>query len=196
MPSELSLLGVYNLALDHIVETPLSSLTEDSPYQRWLTRNFSHLRDVLLRGYPWNFATQFNTLSEDSATPPFRWAARYTLPPDWLRVLPPTYLGNRGGKPIPYEVVGNYLYTDQRTTLYVRTVQRVEDLDAWDTVAIDALALSVAIRMTYRFTGKDTHRDRLIEELKGVLAHAREIDTLEGSTEPVEQHDVIDIRDS
>lgn len=194
MPSELTQVEVWNLALDHIREKPLSTISDDRAEARWLTRNFGHIRDTTTRAYPWNFAKQLNELTEDATAPAYKWDYRYALPDDWLRVLPPTYLGGRGANPIPHEVLGGYILCNIPTTLYLETIQRVEDVTKWDSLAIDALALFLAYRMTFHFTHVRSLRADLYSEFTETLRVATEIDTLEGSAEPVEQHDVIDVR--
>lgn len=194
MPAQTAQLDVWNIALDHLVEHPLTATDDDSAYARWLSRNEENLQDAFLRQYAWNFAIQYNTLTVDGTDPAFRFAYRYALPENWLRVLPPTYQGVRGGTPYPHEIVGGYLYCDQPTSIYVRTVQRVTAYTSWDPIAVDAFALTLAVRMCQRFTGKATHHDRLAAELASVLDVAQRIDTMEGTPEPIEQHTVIDVR--
>jgi len=189
-------LEVWNLALDHVMEKPLGTVSDATAYGRWMTRNVPHIRDVLTRAYLWNFAMQLNTLTEDATAPAFRWAARYALPTDCLRVVPPTYLGGRYNNPLEYEVAQGFIYTDNRTTLYLRTIQRqVTFEDTWDSIAIDAFTLMLAYRMTHRFTGLATHRDRLEKEFEKVVRLAAEMDAFESTPEPVEQHSVLDVRD-
>lgn len=194
MPSVNSKLEVWNLVLDHLVEHALATELDDSVYARWLTRNWDHLRDALLQAYPWNFAMQYNTLSVDATDPDFRWNYRYKLPPDWLRVIPPTYQGVVGGTPVRHEIVGEYLLCNVNTTMYVRTIQRKETMEDWSPLAVDALALFVAMRACTRFEGKMTLRDRLKEEFNDVNQLARRNDSLMGTPDPVEQHRVLDVR--
>lgn len=194
MGTNLTELDVWNLILDHLVEHPLSSRTEDSAYARWMGRNVANLRDAFLRQYTWNFSIQYNTLTAEAATPAFRWRYQYGVPYDALRVLPPTEGGVRGGTPIPYEVVGEKILCDVSGTLYVRTIQRIEDYTSWDPIAVDLFTLVAAIRATMRFTSKATHRDRLIAEARELAPIAYSIDAMEGTPDPTEQHDVLDVR--
>jgi len=194
MPASTNQLAVWNIALDHLVEHPLSSVSDDNAYARWLTRNEANMRDTFLRQYTWNFSVQYNTLTQDGTDPDFRWSYRYALPTDWLRVLPPTYLGQRGGTPVPYEVVGDYLHCDISTTMYVRTVQRIDDYTDWDPMAVDAFGVALAMRMCMRFPSKATYRDRLLAEFTELVTEARRIDAMEGTPDPLEQHTVIDVR--
>ena len=193
--SALAELDVKNLALDHLVERPLATAGDDNAYARWLTRNYDHLRDAFLRQYAWNFSVVFDELAEDATAPDFRWSYRYPLPTDNLRVLPPTYLGRRGGKPVPHEILDGFILCDVSSALPIRYVDRVEDTTKWDPLALEAFALFLALRMTYRFTNKATLKDRIKEDYKEMLAVAHITDAGENTPEEVEQHDVLDVRD-
>jgi len=194
MPSTATEIGVWNMALDHLTEHPLTTTSDDNAYARWLTRNVPNLRDAFLRRYTWNFSIQYNELTVDATAPAFRWNYRYECPTDWLRVLPPTNNGTRGDKPIEHEVLGGYILCDVPNTLYVRTIQRVTDYAEWDPLAVDLFSLTLAMRMTMRFVAKATYRDRLQAEMKEVSRLAFSIDAMEGTPDPTEQHDVIDVR--
>jgi len=197
MPANVTKLDVWNMALDHLVEHALNATTDASTYARWLRRNHDQARDAFLRLKPWNFAMQLNTLTVDNTAPAFRWDYRFPLPSDWIRIIPPTQYGERTDSPIPFEVIGGYIYVNDpptATTLYLRTIQRVEDFTEWDPLAVDAFSIFLAHRLALRATGKATYKDRLLQDLADALRLAADVDTLEGSSEIVEQHDVIDVR--
>ena len=83
MPSSMTVQGVYNLALDHIGEFAVSGPADNSPYARWLNRNFAHVVELTLREHPYNFACQFFSLtSVDEMT--VRWSYAFDLPSGWL----------------------------------------------------------------------------------------------------------------
>lgn len=187
-------LSVWNLVLDHLVEKPLLNLTTENTYQRWLERNMDSKRDGFLRTHPWNFAVEFFVITADATAPAFKWDYRYAVPEDALRVLPITYLGQRGGNPIPFERQGDWILTDQATTLYVPCIMRRDDYSEWDNLAVEAFALAVAAQMAHRFTAKANLRAGLVEDAQTAFRTAMEIDTGEGDADPVEQHTVLDVR--
>lgn len=195
MPSTLTVLGVWNLALDVIKSTPLQSQNDDDATARWLQRNYAHIRDVALRSYDWNFAREYHSLSKDATNPPFRWSYAYTLPPDWLRVLPVTELGARNGKPVPHEVIKNKVYTNHYSPLNVRLIVRVDNTGDWDPIFTEMVKASLALGMANKFTGKNKFIELSSALLKSAQDKAEEIDTFEGSAEPVEQHDIIRVRE-
>ena len=194
MGTLLTELEVWHLALDRLVEHPLRSRGEDSTYARWMARNVPNLRDAFLRRYTWNFSIQYNSLTADATAPAFRWGYRHKIPDDCLRVLPPTQNGVRGARPIPHEVTGSWILSDVSGTLYTRTIQRVIDYSEWDPLAVDLFAVVIASRATMRFAAKATYRDRLLAEASELAQTAFAIDAMEGTPDPVEQHDVVDAR--
>ncbi len=76
-----------NSGLAHLRETPLTSLDEDILAARVIKANFGNVRDALLRRARWNFASTFETLSEDPLASKGRFARTYPLPMDCIRVL-------------------------------------------------------------------------------------------------------------
>jgi hypothetical protein len=194
MPSTLTQLDIYNLAMDHLSEVALSATTEDNVYARWMNRNYANLRDSMLRMHPWNFATELTVLTASATTPTFKWLYQYTLPASHLRVIPPTYLGQRGGQPVPFQIRQNLLMCNIGPSMYVETINRVTNEGDFDPLFGDTLGLFMAMRMSHRFTAKVTYRDRLDKDFKEAMASAAYIDFLEGTPEPAEQQDIILVR--
>lgn len=195
MPSSLDEVGVANLVLDHIVERPISALSDDTAYARWLNRNIAHLRDAFLQMHVWNFSIELATLTVDGTAPDHRWDYRYALPTGWLRLLPPRYLGEMDGAPIPHEIAKGYVMCNIPTELPIRYIDQITDYTTWDPLAIDAFALYLAYRMSMRFEAKATWRDRLKAEFAEAISLAVSLDAIQGDDDVVEQHTVLDVRD-
>lgn len=197
MPTSHTLVTIANRALDFISEFPISTLMDDSPYARWINRNFSHTVEMSLRQQPWNFAVETWELNRDPVDPIVRkWKRRYGLPNGWLRVLPLTYEGERYGQPIPHEVRGDFLYVAVATDrpLPVDIVMNVQDPGKWDALFAEVIAARLALGMAHRFTGKNSFVETCRALAQEALDAAAEINAFEGSMEPVEQHDVIRVR--
>lgn len=194
MPTSLTPVTLYNMALDIIVEAPISTLADNSPYTRWLNRNFAPTVEAALRQNPWNFACEFHQLSKDVIKPAFRWSNRYHLPPGWIRVLPLTVGGRRGGRPIPHEVKQNMLFTDAGSPLNVELVMNVQDPGRWDPLFGTMIAARLAAGMAHRFTGKRDFLERALRIAEEAKEEAEEANAFEGSLEPIEEHDIIRVR--
>lgn len=194
MPSNLTKSQVYNLALDTIREAPVQNQLASSPPINWLNRNFDHVRDLMIRSYTWNFAKEYKQLNADGTNPEWGWRRRYALPNNWLRVLPLTDNGDRRGRPVPHEIVGNWLMTDCSGPLRVRLMMRIEETGQWDPLFTEAVASRLALGMANKFTGKNKYIELAQQNLKAALDKAEEIDAFEGSAEPLDVWDIIDAR--
>lgn len=194
MPSILTKSGIWNLALDTIREAAVQDQLTNSAPIKWLNRNYEHARDVLLRSYVWNFAIEYHELNEIATTGwNGGWDYKYGLPNNWLRVLPFTEYGERRNRTIPHVVRGNYLYT-HHTPARVSLIMRVEEEGMFDPLFVEALAAKLALGMANKFTGKNKYIELAGNMLNNAVAKAEEIDTLEGSAEPIENYDIIDAR--
>ena len=191
MPSTLTQLEIYNGAMDHLTEVALATTSDDNVYARWLNRNYANHRDTLLRMHPWNFATELTVLTAEVTTPVFRWLYSYVLPALHLRTIPPTYLGQRGGQPVPFQIRQNKLLCNVGPTMYVENIIRVTNEGDFDPMFGDVLMLFLAMRMSHRFASKVTFRDSLKRDFKEAMQTASYVDFIEGTPEPAEQQDII-----
>lgn len=194
MPTSQTLVTIYNMALDIVVEAPISTTTDNSPFARWMNRNFVPTVEAALRQNVWNFATELHVLNKATIQPAFRWRYQYHLPPGWLRVLPLTRGGERGGLPIPYEVKRNMLMTNAGSPLRVELVMNVQDPGEWDPLFATMIAARLAVGLAHRFTGKSFFVKQAQRIAADAMEQAEEINAYEGSLQPVEQHDIIRVR--
>jgi len=148
---------IVNLALDVLKEAPITSIDEGRPIAMWCKRNFAVTRDSLLEEADWNFALKRVKLPASVTAPAFGWDYQYTLPADCLRVIALTEGGYPEGSPVPYEVEGNYILTNQSGPLPVRYVARVENYDAYPATFINALSAKLATRAAHWVTGKSNY---------------------------------------
>lgn len=196
MPSLLTVSGIWNLALDTIREAAVQDQATNSAPMKWLNRNYEHARDVLLQSYPWNFAIEAFELPSDGAyaVSTWDWKYRYALPNNWLRVLAPTYQGRRGNQVIPHAIRGPYLYLDYGTPARVLIVMRKTDPGDFSPLFVEALAAKLALGMANKFTAKNKYIELAGNMLSNAIAKAEEVDTFEGSPEPIDNYDIIAAR--
>lgn len=187
--------SVINLALDIIAEMPLQTGEENNPYARWMSRNFDHVVEVALRAHVWQFAKQHFQLSADvSPTNNTRWDYVYSFPANALRLIPPRYQGYRDGRPVPHEVSGNKIYTNQEAPFYTTFVMRVLEPGTWDPLFAEVIAASLAMRGAHKFTRKTTFLQIAQQMHAEALDTAMTTNALEGDMEPTEEHDIIRVR--
>jgi len=195
MPTSHTRLSIYNLAMDVVVEDALISTTENSPYARWLNRNYEHTVEVALRANTWNFSLEFHRLNKDASyTSSNRWNYRYAWPNNALRMIPPTYLGRRAFLPIPHEVRGSYVYANLSENFDTEWVMRKLEPGEWDPLFAQVVAASLAEGMAHRFTRKTSFLDRAMKLKNDALDQAEQVNAFEGDAQPIEQHDIIRAR--
>lgn len=185
---------VYNLAIDIIKDTALQTDTDNAATARWLNRNFAHTVETTLRAYVWNFAKEEMSLSEDPDTPAFKWNHRYKKPAKVLRILPPTAYSHRRGRPVPHELVGEYIHTDATSPFTFTAIVNVQDPSKWDPLFTEIVRCKLALGMANKFTSKNKFIELASQMLRTAVEQAELIDALEGSAEPVEEFDILRVR--
>jgi len=119
-------INACNLALAHIGQSPIQSLEEQNTASRFCNRFYDAILEVVIADYNWSFNTKISdTLAEVDITVN-EWAYAYSLPPDFLipvKILETSvdtdgttiYTTPDESTPIPFEIMGDYLYTNQQT---------------------------------------------------------------------------------
>ena len=195
MPSSLTKLGVWNLAIDVIKDTALQTTQDNTATSRWLERNWQHAVETTLRTYVWNFSKKFVKLPADATPPAFKWQYSYKPPAGWLRVLYMTEGGERYGRPIPHEIVGDRIFTNEPPPLCVPLVMDVSaNPGLWDPLFVEIVRCKLGLGMANKFTSKAKYIELASQLLKQATDQAELIDALEGSAEPVEQFDILRAR--
>jgi hypothetical protein len=187
-------LEVWNLAIDIIKDTALQSDTDSSATARWLDRNWEHTIETTLRSYTWNFAKLYAELPAETDAPAHTWNRAFKMPGNALRLLPPRRFGQRYGRPIAHEIVGRYIYTNESAPLRVTFIMNEQDPSKWDPLFTEIVRCKLALGMANKFTSKNKFIELASQLLKTAQDKAEEIDTLEGSPEPIEQFDILRVR--
>jgi hypothetical protein len=197
MPSSLTKVGVWNLAIDIIRDTALQTTSDPAPTARWLDRNWAQTVETTLRAYPWNFAKQLVSLSADATGPEHSWTYSYKPPAGWLRILPITRYGERFGATVPFEIVGDRIYTNEPAPLRVRLIMdKSSNPGSWDPLFTEIVRCKLALGMANKFTSKARYVSLAEKMLDKATAQAEMIDAFEGTPEPVEQFEILRVRGS
>ncbi len=195
MPSSMTKLQVWNLAIDVIKDTALQTTGDAAPTARWLDRNWQHTVETTLRSYPWNFAKEMHMLPAEAVAPAFKWSYFYQPPAGWLRALPMTYNGHRFGELIPHEVIGELIASNYGPPLPVIFIMdKSSNPGLWDSLFVEMVRCKLALGMANKFTSKNRYIEVASQLLAAATAQAEQIDAFEGSPEPVETFDIIRAR--
>ena len=158
-----SITDICNAAISHVgTRSKISSIDEGSAEANACLTHFAMARDATLRAFDWNFARLTGQLAllQD---PPARWAYKYALPVDCVRVrrlndvpllvLPETFYETAADKDETGAIVGVVL--TNVSPLSVIYTARVEDPQRWDQGFIDAMVYGLAHRVCFELTGKE-----------------------------------------
>lgn len=194
MPSVHTVTSIYNMALDMIAEHPVASTGDNSPYARWLNRNYTPYVRAALRENPWNFACDYFELNAIEGGGNWRWRYAYDLPNGWIRVLQPTYDGHRNGRALKYEVKRNRLLMNDGPSRRVEIIMDVQNPGEWDDLFAMMIAARLANAMAHRFTGKASYVDLTARAAAQAFDAAELANAFEGSADEIDQFDIIRAR--
>jgi len=79
---------ICNRALQRLGVKRITALTDDSRNARACNVAYDSVRKALLRSHPWGFAVKRASIAADTVAPAFNKARYFTLPSDYLRLLP------------------------------------------------------------------------------------------------------------
>jgi hypothetical protein len=176
---------IANRALQKLGAARITSLTEDSVQARACNLCYEPLRDAELRAHPWNFSIKRAQLAADATAPLFGPATAYTLPVDFLRLLPPDPVTNYNT--LDWKIEGKKILTDETGALDVRYIYRVTDAGEFDALFIEALSARMAVEMCEELTQSNTKAQLMREDYKSALREARKLNAFENI--PAEQQD-------
>lgn len=179
MPSGLSKIGLWKMAANMLGELALSSVDDDSRIARLLADEYDQARDSELRKHHWNFAIKRAGLAADLEPPGFGWARSFTLPSDYIALLPVTTDGQGTSPSLAYVLEGQKILCDAKAPLRIRYVFRETREGYFDPLFADALAASLALRISHNITGKSSYVDRINALYERAVSTARLNDAIE-----------------
>lgn len=170
--------GICNSALAKIGESEfITTLTEDNKRARVCNQQYFKLRDDLLRGHQWNFATKRLKLAQDSSTPVSEFDFQYTLPADWLRTV--DVHNNDGGLgTVEYRMEGGKILSNS-DEIWLVYIFRVTDVNAMSADFQEALAYRLAVELATPVAQSNTLKQALSEDFKSQLRRAKSSDSIE-----------------
>lgn len=160
------------------------STMEDSKEAKTCLAEFDKTRRLVLRLYPWGFATKRTVLAPDPEQPPFEYAYRHQLPSDFIRVVE---LYDYDGE---HRVEGFGLLCDA-DTINLRYVWDIEDLGTADPLFIEAFEWYLAYVISRYLVESETVRQEALNGFKQILSSAKFIQSTEHSQRNLEADDLI-----
>lgn len=137
------------------------------------------VRRSVLRSATWNCAIKRVLLSPDATSPAFGYSYQFQRPSDWLRTL---FVGRDECERLDYRTEGSRFLSDA-SALPLRYVFDNENPTTWDASLVAAVEMAMAQAMCYAVTGSTSLRDTLSQELRALLAQARNTDAQDDPAE-------------
>lgn len=183
---------ICNRALQRLGSKRIVSLSEDSVAARACTVAYQVVRDAELRAHPWSFAIKRASLAADAVAPDWGKQNAFTLPSDFLRLLP-TY-AERNGLWIDHVIEDGKIYTDETAPLYIRYVYKVTDPNKMDVLFREALAVKLAFELCEELTQSNTKKDGLSVDYKTAIREARRTNAIEKIAEQPPEDEWVTVR--
>lgn len=178
-----SQLTIYNRALLKVGSQPASSLTENRPSVIAANTVYDSIRVAELRTRSWNFAIKRVTLAPDADAPAFTKSVAFTLPSDFLRLLPTDPETNSGI--IDLQIEGDKILTSVYSTeLNLRYIYNVTDVNEMDPAFQEVLAARLALEICEPVTQSNTKYNNIAQWYQRSLIEAAKANAFENR--PVE----------
>lgn len=185
-------IDICNMALSHIgARSAISDFQEASVEAQQCRLLYAPARDAVLREHPWNFATRRQALAEMNRDA-VGWGYGYALPTDCL-VARSLVTDRPDLPPIPFEVLGDALYTDQEQAVLTYT-SRVIEVRLFDPMFVVALSWRLALDLVPSITGSKTIQQTIQRIYRNEIAAAQAADSAEGAADRVHAVDWIRAR--
>lgn len=183
---------IYNRALQKVgVSSKVTSISENSPGARACNTCYDSLRLSLLRSYGWKFATKLVQLAPDGTAPVFGKAASFTLPADYVRLLPPYEESNFDS--LDWVIQGGKLYTNTTNEIDLRYTADVTNAELMDPIFREALSALMASELCESLTQSNIKKADLRQDFKDVVGEAARANSFESvaATSPATSWDTV-----
>ncbi len=169
--------AICNFALQKLGAKRITSLTEDSPNARTMNACYEIVRDAELRRHVWSFAIAREALAADVYTATFGPTYRYSLPADFLRLLPRDPEENYNTT--DWRIEGRKIYTEEGAPLNVRYIKRVTDPNEFDAAFVDAFAARLAWHSCEDITQSNQKKADILNEYTLLIREAKRTNAIE-----------------
>lgn len=164
--------GIASLALTHIGEGAITSLTATDRKSIAANAVYEYIRDEVLIAHErgWNFAKKRIALAQDATAPASGYDYRYTLPADYLKALDIEPTGT------PYVIEAGYLLTDydnDSDDLVLRYVRRENNPALFSASFVMTFSFRLAAALAFLLVrGSSAVQDRMMLAYKEALGKA------------------------
>ena len=154
-----------NLALGHLGEQRINSLSDTDPVSRACERYYEPTLHDVLRAHDWNFAGKRVEIEKDGTDPEFGWGYRFALPADYEYLRTYNHTIHRGSA--PHAIENGFLLGNEEPAQITYTFYQ-NDPTAWDSNFVKAFGTLLAAQLTTVITGS-RNRSELLTEYEAIL---------------------------
>lgn len=183
---------ICNRALQKLGAKRIVSLDEDSKNARACNVAFESIKLAELADHTWNFATKRAQLAADDPGPAFGYARSFTLPADYVRLLPPDVEDNTPY--LDWSIEGRKILTNDSAPLNIRYVSDVTDPNLMSPLFREALSCKIAMELAEEITQSNSKAEKAKEDYRFAIAEARRTNAIEKPAPKVADDSWVQVR--
>ncbi len=168
---------ICNRALQKLGAKRIVSLDDDSVAARACNVAFEPVKLAELRDHSWTFAIGRFSLAADDPPPEFGPQNSFSLPSNYLRLLPPDFQSNLDS--LDWLIEGKKILTNDSAPLQIRCVTDVTDPNLMDPLFREALSSRLALELCEQLTQSNTKKADIKAEYKDNINEARRTNAIE-----------------
>lgn len=182
---------ISNRALQKLGAKRITSLADGTSNARACAACFTPVLEAELRKHAWNEAIERAELAADATEPDWGRANSFTLPADFIRLLPAYPEDNTNTQ--DWQIEGNKILTNDAAPIYIRYIKSISSFR--DPLLVEAVAAKMAIEMCEEITQSNAKKADAREDYKDAIREAKKMNSFENES-PTPPEDVwLTVRD-
>ncbi len=193
-------IAICNLALSHLGQSPIVSLTEANESARALNRIYDITRDTVLRAKDWRFASVKAPLAEISDQDIPGWEYIYAYPAKCLCIRKVFYdAESQNPAPIEFETlfvpaINRKVIATNYDDAYIEYTYRIIDPALFDMSFVMAFSFLLAAQIAKPVTGNDDIAKLMLQLYGSLVSDAGRINDIEKYIKPAPTSSFEDVR--
>lgn len=211
------ILDICNLALMHIGQRVITSLTEETEPARRCSQLYASTRDAVLRDASWNFAAIIDTLILAPGITITGWAYVYAYPDTCVFVRkvygddsavfdfplysnsPNNFIPSTNPRPMEFRELYSpslnaKILATNVSPAYIEYTARVDDPTLYDQLFVKALAYRLASELSNILTGDADEAKQMMQYYLSAISEAQKVNGVEDGMKQRNQSPYVDVR--
>jgi len=181
-----SVTSICNQALSRLGAPNIINIDDDTESARLCKSVYDNLLDTVLEEHQWSFAIGRHELPiAPGGGNPGQFANKFLIPVDVMNIIrASSNPDDRHANTTAWRVEGEYIVSDAGT-MYIKTVDRIIDPNAYTPMFRQALAIRIAAELAWAITQSASVADGLLQEYARLMSLAAQKDGQQGTTERI-----------